>query len=1074
MIDKIKPYLRSTLITGLAYGLGLMLGNIISALLFNSVNAEGFLSGNQAVHLVQGIFLAFFIAGLGGFVGGGIGGYTLPLLGHNKTRRGYVLRSGFTFGIGYGLLVFPLILIIALLSYYDVSETPFYVFSIVFGGVGLLFGIIMGLSLGLWTVKRRFPPITRFTAAGFALGGMLLGYDLWRYIFAVTEGDVRGGPVTWLVFGLFLFAGLGGLGLGFAYNRLADNFDKTYSPVRNLTRRSWRRRWSIIAVILLLLVLLIRPVLAAVGDLLTPVDAQLQAVIDLPTAGTHWFEPTAISDFSNTTTPTIATGTNGRIALAWIEDNTLLLQEGYWSAADQKSEWQTPVVVDEGADLSAPVVVVDDNGRTHLAWVDSDFITYTNCADGSCSSPIVIEKTECEQGAGTGNAMPTMALHGDELLLVWTNNAGLLPYAAWPVAGSAPQSAAGCVPVAAAAEPQLAEDFTLIFRGANDVIQTVKYVDGLWSDTAVVLGNGRLPNMTTDNSGQNHAVWCGENEIIYWTAGQTETVAAAPCLSRPAVAVDDIGQVHVLWYANAVEKSTGVVQPASLIYESLKDYTTWTRAAIVGTGAADSQPDLTAAQDGSLHSAWSAPDQLSYAAQIQYSCDPDGLSSYGQVLYDIAREEKYMPAEDIVPYCQNQYDRLLITPNPDPAYSDAPMPPNGVYDKMGDMIRAAQYEVLFSTMWYDKAANHDSPGSVIAAAVADLYNNLKAHPEQYPRGITVRIMLGNPPELATGEPTGQLWTLIDDLRYAGIDKMVDEEIGWRLQVADFEGSMPHSHVKTIVIDGKTATANGFNMTYDHFPADHISGEGGGRFDVGLQVTGPAAQATQRMFDDMWNGADQRNCINLDPPLGIPWQATCYDISATVDHVPEVQKFYLPGGSSTVFSMYRSKVHDQADRQVVAVLAAAQESIDAMHVNFTLEMVCDLNVLFDICTVDVSPDYMSSLLQAAQNGAHVRVLMKPGPTEGIENIVALDALEKRLVQLGIADKVEVRYFEGSVHPKAALVDDQLLIIGSQNFHYSAFGRGGGLTEYSMAIEDEAAIADYKAAFEYQWEHAEESN
>ena len=87
--------------------------------------------------------------------------------------------------------------------------------------------------------------------------------------------------------------------------------------------------------------------------------------------------------------------------------------------------------------------------------------------------------------------------------------------------------------------------------------------------------------------------------------------------------------------------------------------------------------------------------------------------------------------------------------------------------------------------------------------------------------------------------------------------MVDESIGWQLEVADFEGNMPHSHVKTLVIDGKQAAANGFNMTYDHFPTDHISGQGKGRFDLGLLVTRPGAQATQRMFDDMWAGADQR-------------------------------------------------------------------------------------------------------------------------------------------------------------------------------------------------------------------------
>jgi phosphatidylserine/phosphatidylglycerophosphate/cardiolipin synthase-like enzyme len=371
-------------------------------------------------------------------------------------------------------------------------------------------------------------------------------------------------------------------------------------------------------------------------------------------------------------------------------------------------------------------------------------------------------------------------------------------------------------------------------------------------------------------------------------------------------------------------------------------------------------------------------------------------------------------------------------------------------------------------MWYSQAANHDSPGAVIAGAVADLYARVRANPEQYPRGMTVRIMLGNPPELASGEATGQLWTLLDDLRYAGVDKMVDEAIGWKLEVADFEGNLPHSHVKTLVIDGKTAAANGFNMTYDHLPEEHPSGLGGGRFDFGLLMTGPVAQSTQRMFDDMWNGADQRYCLSFDPPWGIPWQATCYDKSAEVSHVPEVQKFYLPGGDSAAFSMYRSQVHDQADQQTVALIRAAQESLDAVHVNFALDMICNLNILFNVCTVDFAPEYMDALIQAAQNGAQVRLLVKPGPAEGIENNVALDALDTRLQELGIADRVEVRYFDGPVHAKGVLVDNQVLIVGSQNFHYSAYGEGAGLTEYGLAVEDQQAVEAFKDAFAYEWQ------
>ncbi|MBK7919975.1 MAG: hypothetical protein IPJ94_27715 [Chloroflexi bacterium] len=86
-------------------------------------------------------------------------------------------------------------------------------------------------------------------------------------------------------------------------------------------------------------------------------------------------------------------------------------------------------------------------------------------------------------------------------------------------------------------------------------------------------------------------------------------------------------------------------------------------------------------------------------------------------------------------------------------------------------------------------------------------------------------------------------------------------------------------------------------------------------------------------------------------------------------------------------MYRSRVHDQADWQVEAVMAAAQETIDVVHVQFALDIICNLNILFDVSTVDESPIYTEGLIQAAQqNGADLRILVKPGPFAGVENNV----------------------------------------------------------------------------------------
>jgi phosphatidylserine/phosphatidylglycerophosphate/cardiolipin synthase-like enzyme len=376
-------------------------------------------------------------------------------------------------------------------------------------------------------------------------------------------------------------------------------------------------------------------------------------------------------------------------------------------------------------------------------------------------------------------------------------------------------------------------------------------------------------------------------------------------------------------------------------------------------------------------------------------------------------------------------------------------------------------------MEYSKDLNDDSPGSVVAAAVADLYKELENDPSRYPRGLTVRILLGNRPPLGELELNAMLWRLLSDLRDAGVPEMVNPELGWRLEVANYEGAWPHSHAKIVVIDGKTLVAAGFNMEYHHLPPDHSSGLGKGTADAAIQVTGPVAQDGRRAFDELWEGATQRHCSNLFPngPDQLWWR-TCRDTKAISDHVPEVKRYYLPGGDSIAFSLLRTEVYDEADQQVTAALAAAEERIDVIHTMFTLPSICILNYLLDVCSVSQAMPYMQSILDAVeQNQANARLLIDLEPIKGIENALALDVLQAEVEARGLSDRVEIRSFPGPVHAKDTLIDDEFLIVGSHNFHWSAWGEGQGLAEYSLGVADPQAISDFERYFEYQWERAE---
>jgi hypothetical protein len=185
----------------------------------------------------------------------------------------------------------------------------------------------------------------------------------------------------------------------------------------------------------------------------------------------------------------------------------------------------------------------------------------------------------------------------------------------------------------------------------------------------------------------------------------------------------------------------------------------------------------------------------------------------------------------------------------------------------------------------------------------------------------------------------------------------------------------------------------------------------------------------------------------------------------------VKRYYLPGGESVAFSLLRTTEYDEADQQAAAAIAAAEGRIDIMHTMFTLPTVCILNYLLDVCSAAQAMPYMQSILDAVeQNEAHVRLLVDLEPIKGIENALALDELQAEVEARGLNDLVEIRPFPGPVHAKKTLIDDQFLIVGSHNFHWSAFGTGQGLAEYSLGVSDPQAISEFERFFEYHWQKA----
>lgn len=579
-------------------------------------------------------------------------------------------------------------------------------------------------------------------------------------------------------------------------------------------------------------------------------------------------------------------------------------------------------------------------------------------------------------------------------------------------------------------------------------------------------------------SGTEHQAWCSpEGSIQYqFGSGAVEQVDFPSCIGAPAIAVDLEGTPHIVWYTQEVRDTNGEIMPASLLVESIRLDAGWSEATIVARTAGEAFPNLESDPEGNLILVWEdavvPSGDLNISIQENYQCSEDDLDPAEKAGLEALLGGETRPPGSEIPYCRNKFDRIIYTPNPDPGYSDQQVTQNGGFDQVAALVEQAEYEVLFNVMQYVETTTEPSPGRILIESVGNLYQRVKTSPEDYPRGMTVRILLGNYPVMANFTWGSQIIEVIKDLKWVGVEKMVDPEIGWRVEVANYPGVYPHSHNKMLVVDGKVAGSLGFNYNYIHFTKDHPSGEGDDLFDLGMTVTGPIAQDAIARYDDMWNGANQIHCEDLTLPDG-QWQDTCQELQAKVDHVPEVLRAYLPGdGDSNAFFLYRTKVFSEADDFIAASLAGATDSIDLITANFSLEIYCIIHLLAPgFCTIDDSMPYIDSILEAVENNnTHVRVIMENANSYGLENRVTAMVLYPELIRRGLGDRVELRFFNGRVHAKSGLIDNSLLIIGSQNFQYSAWGKGGGLGENMTTTNDPDAIAEYKALFETKWEQA----
>jgi phosphatidylserine/phosphatidylglycerophosphate/cardiolipin synthase-like enzyme/MFS family permease len=1054
------------------------------------------------IRLYAGIVLAFLGVAIGGAINGLLRGYTLSTIDSKGSQRRYLFGGAFAYGISGGILLIPVLLLLALLSQYNPgsSKDPL-TFLTVFTLIGAFYGLFSGLLLALLTLRLRYIWLPWLASiVGTALGGLLLGAIVWQQgAFLALPSRLLQAIVFLLFLGVALVGLAGGL-IALAYRWVAKR--RGGAPDRRI--EPGRVQDGLLLVIGVALVVLMTSVSGVLVDFITTHTGTTTTSLDLETQGVHWRTPVPIV----TGIPSVegqshglSASPNGSLASAWIavDENHPQVYYAYRQADNNKSiGWSSPTKVsrDPTAASKHPQIVQDEDGNAHIIWAVETSATaeirYSRCQGDTCSTPMVLSGaggSACDQTPDLGrNDWPAIAISEDGILTAAWNAGGLLAYTSWVAGESPPQQPQACLqPLAEDSQaiqwqPRLValeQGRTAMVYSASDPQHNAPinliYLAQDGPGTTRQIGQGGLAEVYADHNGELQLAWCTSVGTVSYQPldGPIETISFPACRSRPGLFQDFLDRPHLVWYSDQVENNFVDRLPGNVIYESIRMAEGWSEPALIASTDQATTLSTASEPNGTSFITWQASQDSSpallYARQDPYRCSSSILNASGLAVLDAIQSGGFHPAGYQSPFCGNRFDGLVYMPNPMPQFSSQAATTNGGYDRLAEIIQGTRYELLISNMQWDQDQNKLSPGYRVTEGVADLYRQVKANPARFPRGLTVRILLGNYPNITTFQWGDQIWNVIQDLREAGVDQMEDATIGWKLEVANFRGTYPHSHTKLIVMDGQTLLSAGFNISWFHLPLNHVSGKGDSLTDLGILLTGPVAQEGLAVFDDQWAGANQLVCSNLQPgDESGAWRQTCEWMTGHPTHTPEVMKFYQTDENQASFALYRTDVYKEADAAYIAALSSAKNSIDAMQVNFSADLICVLNVVSPgTCTYANALPWMRALVQSVeQNHTRVRVMVENANMNGLENRVGIAILQQELARRGLSDYVEVRFFNGRLHTKATLVDEELLFVGSQNFHYSSFSKSG-LLEFVAATESPDAIQLYQEMFEYYW-------
>lgn len=406
--------------------------------------------------------------------------------------------------------------------------------------------------------------------------------------------------------------------------------------------------------------------------------------------------------------------------------------------------------------------------------------------------------------------------------------------------------------------------------------------------------------------------------------------------------------------------------------------------------------------------------------------------------------------------CGNRFVALLETASPDPsAGPDA-------FAQTNAQVLAARAEVLLTNM--DFHAEADAPTQALLDTLAELYRRVQLGGRAaYPQGMSVRLHLGNYP-LPMRPPRWIAAGMAEGLLRRGVP-LQDPALGWDLRLAHYRLT-PYSHIKMQVVDGREVTAAGYGYALTWLPGGESRPAGGGVNDLGLTLRGPVAQNAAAAFADLWALSDELNCP-ADVQAG-QVEARCSWREARPLTRPPLAHEVTTAGNAHALFLYRRTGYLQADAAHLALLGAAQRRIDLLQTSLSAQLNCVVMTPWpDICSGMPLTTYFEALLSAMERGVQVRVLTMNDKVEGVQNRSGVVILEREARQRGLAQHLEIRATTYPMHSKAILVDGEAALVGSMNFHPSAWGPLG-LAEAALLTDDPQAVGELQRKFDQDWQ------